>query len=120
MGQNRGLEAFRSQLGAAPGPRRAPHLEQDEELEDAAEGGREEPRVGHCHLEEERVEQAVADVDERVLVAGGVPHAAPVPPGGPAVGGRVLVRGVGRVVLGHRGPERGGLGGGGGPRGAPR
>lgn len=82
-----------------PPPR--PHLEQHEELEDAAEGGREEARVGHCHLEEERVEEAVADVYQRVLVEGRVPPGPVGAPRGPGVVGRgVLTVGL---RFGHRG-----------------
>lgn len=94
---------------STPPHKAAPHLEEDEELEDAAEGGWEEASVGHCHLEEERVEEAVAHIDQGVLVEVGIADAAVVAPGGPAapvVVGRVVVVGVG-LVLGHPGAVAG-------------
>ena len=69
------------------------YLQQDEELEHPPEGGREQPRVCHRHLEEQRVEEAVADVDERVLVDVGVPQ--------PVVVQRNVVPGA--LVLRHLG-----------------
>lgn len=88
---------------STPPHKAAPHLEEDKELEDASEGGWEEASVGHCHLEEERVEEAIAHIDQGVLVEVGVADAPVVPPGSPAapvVVGRVVVVGV-RLVLGH-------------------
>lgn len=86
-----------------PPHKAAPHLEEDEELEDAAKGGWEEASIGHCHLEEERVEETIAHVDQGVLVEVGIADAPVVAAGGPAapvVVGRVVVVGV-RLVLGH-------------------
>lgn len=56
-----------------PSPGGTSHLQQDEELKDSSEGGREEPGVGDSHLEEKGVEEAVTHIDERVLVDVGVP-----------------------------------------------
>lgn len=50
------------------------HLEQDKELKDPPEGRREQSGVRDGHLEEEGVKEAVADVDEGVLVDVGVSH----------------------------------------------
>lgn len=49
------------------------HLEQDKELKDSPEGRRKEAGIRHSHLEEQSMEEAVADVDEGVLVHVGVP-----------------------------------------------
>lgn len=102
-GQRGSVLPLRSRVGG----RGRGHLEQHEELEETAEGGWEEPRVGHSHFEEERVEEPVAHVDERVGVE--------VRGAGPARGGRASAaatavgpgpRGPGRRVLRHAAQRR--------------
>lgn len=100
-------------LGSRVRSRGLGHLEQHEELEETAEGGREEPRVGDSHLEEERVEKPVAHVDERigVEVGGARPArrdraAAAVGPGPRGPGRRVLRHAAQRRALTARGSPR--------------
>lgn len=50
-------------------------LEKYEELKDPPEGWREKSGVCNGHLEEEGMKEAIANIDERVLVDVGVPHA---------------------------------------------
>lgn len=101
-------------LGSRVGGQSRGHLEQHEELEEPAECGREEPRVGDSHLEEERVKEAVAHVDERVGVEvggarparGGRASAATVGPGRRGPGSRVLRHAAQRRALPARGSPR--------------
>lgn len=48
------------------------HLQQDKELENSPERWWKEAGVRHSHLEEQSMEEAVSDIDERVLVHVGV------------------------------------------------
>lgn len=69
------------------------HLEEDKKLKNSPERRREETGVGNSHLEKQRVEEAVADIDEGVLVDVGVSN---------PVGSNVVVqRDVIGLVLGH-------------------
>lgn len=51
-----------------------PHLQKDEELKNPPKRRREQSGVCDCHLKEERVEEPVPHVDERVLVDVRVPE----------------------------------------------
>lgn len=69
------------------------YLEEDKKLKNSPERGREETGIGNGHLEKQRVEEAVADIDEGVLVDVGVSN---------PVGSNVVVqRDVIGLVLGH-------------------
>lgn len=61
----------------------APHLEKDEELEDAAERGWEEARIRYSHLEEKGMEEAIAHINQGVLVEVRVPYPPVVSTSGP-------------------------------------